>query len=97
MGRLNYILHAKPQIDDRYARVPAGTPIAGSIEFRDLTFTYPTTIAGNGAKSNGAGQSAGPAQHHAERSGGLHAGDCRTHRQRQDDTGGIGRATLGST
>jgi ATP-binding cassette subfamily B multidrug efflux pump len=55
MGRLNYILHAKPQIDDRYARVPAGTPIAGSIEFRDLTFTYPTTIAGNGAKSNGAG------------------------------------------
>jgi ATP-binding cassette, subfamily B, multidrug efflux pump len=55
MSRLNYILHAEPQIDDRYARVPAGAPIAGSIEFRDLTFTYPTTIAGNGAKSNGAG------------------------------------------
>jgi ATP-binding cassette subfamily B multidrug efflux pump len=55
MGRLNYILHAKPQIDDRYARVPVDTAIAGGIEFRDLTFTYPTTIAGNGAKANGAG------------------------------------------
>jgi ATP-binding cassette, subfamily B, multidrug efflux pump len=55
MGRLTYVLHAQPQIDDRYARVPASTKIAGSIEFRDLTFTYPTTIAGNGAKSNGAG------------------------------------------
>lgn len=49
MGRLNYILHAQPQIDDRYAAVPANTPIAGEIEFRNLNFTFPTTIAGNGA------------------------------------------------
>jgi ATP-binding cassette subfamily B multidrug efflux pump len=57
-GRLNYILHAAPQIDDRAAKVPPETPIAGEIEFRNLTFTYPTNLAGNGAnapgKSNGA-------------------------------------------
>jgi ATP-binding cassette, subfamily B, multidrug efflux pump len=45
MGRLNYILNAKPQIDDRYATLPASTPVAGEIEFRDLTFTYPTASA----------------------------------------------------
>jgi len=48
MGRLNYILEAKPQIDDRYATIPKGTRIKGEIEFRNLTFTYPTTISGNG-------------------------------------------------
>jgi ATP-binding cassette, subfamily B, multidrug efflux pump len=48
MGRLNYILEAKPQIDDRYAKVAKDTPIQGEIEFRNLTFTYPTTISGNG-------------------------------------------------
>jgi len=57
-GRLNYILRATPQIDDRAAKVPPETPIAGEIEFRNLTFTYPTNLAGNGAnapgKSNGA-------------------------------------------
>jgi ATP-binding cassette, subfamily B, multidrug efflux pump len=52
MGRLNYILRAQPQIDDRAARVPAGTPVRGEIEFRNLTFTYPTTIAGNGATAS---------------------------------------------
>jgi ATP-binding cassette, subfamily B, multidrug efflux pump len=56
-GRLNYILRATPQIDDRTAQVPLQTPIAGEIEFRNLTFTYPTNLAGNGAnapgKSNG--------------------------------------------
>jgi ATP-binding cassette, subfamily B, multidrug efflux pump len=50
MGRLNYILTAKPQIDDRHAKVPAGTQIDGEIEFRNLTFTYPTAISGNGNK-----------------------------------------------
>jgi ATP-binding cassette subfamily B multidrug efflux pump len=45
MGRLNYILNAKPQIDDREAKIPVTTPLQGSIEFRDLTFTYPTTIS----------------------------------------------------
>ncbi len=58
-GRLNYILRAQPQIDDRGARLPAGTPIKGEIEFRNLTFTYPTNLAGNdagnGASSNGSG------------------------------------------
>jgi len=48
MGRLNYILMAKPQIDDRFAKVPKDEKIRGEIEFRNLTFTYPTTIAGNG-------------------------------------------------
>src|SRR5215472_8296884 len=53
MGRLNYILEAKPQIDDRDARVPAETRIEGDIEFRNLNFTYPTTIASNGANGSG--------------------------------------------
>lgn len=48
MGRLNYILEAQSQIDDRYATVPKATRIDGEIEFRNLTFTYPTTISGNG-------------------------------------------------
>ena len=56
MGRLNYILTAKPQIDDRGARIKNGTRIAGDIEFRNLTFTYPTTMATNGANgANGNG------------------------------------------
>jgi ATP-binding cassette, subfamily B, multidrug efflux pump len=53
MGRLNYILTAKPQIDDRYAKIAMGSPVSGEIEFRNLTFAYPTAISGNG--SNGAG------------------------------------------
>jgi ATP-binding cassette subfamily B protein len=53
MGRLDYILRAKPQIDDRGAKVPASVPVRGEIEFRNLTFTYPTTPTSNG--SNGAG------------------------------------------
>src|SRR5271170_177855 len=44
MGRLNYILTAKPQIDDRYAKIPKGSPISGKIEFRNLNFSYPTKI-----------------------------------------------------
>jgi ATP-binding cassette subfamily B protein len=59
MGRLNYILTAKPNIDDRYAKVPEGTKPLGEIEFRHLNFTYPTNLSGgssNGAtKSNGSG------------------------------------------
>src|SRR3984893_10443554 len=49
MGRLNYILHAQPQIDDRNAVLPANARVAGEIEFRNLTFTFPTNISGNGA------------------------------------------------
>jgi ATP-binding cassette, subfamily B, multidrug efflux pump len=59
MGRLNYILRAQPQIDDRHASVAANAPISGEVEFRNLTFTFPTTISGNGggsaARSNGNG------------------------------------------
>src|SRR5271157_2201791 len=61
MGRLNYILTAKPQIDDRYAKIPKGSPISGEIEFRDLTFAYPTAISGNGNNSsNGPGVESRP-------------------------------------
>ena len=62
MGRLNYILTAKPQIDDRYAKIPKGSPISGEIEFRDLTFAYPTAISGNGsnAGANGHGTDSRP-------------------------------------
>ena len=59
MGRLNYILVAEPNIDDSGAKVPQGTRPYGEIEFRHLTFTYPTTLSGAGsngaAKSNGSG------------------------------------------
>ncbi len=59
VGRLNYILRAQPQIDDRAATIPATTSPHGEIEFRNLTFTYPTNRAGNGAGektgSNGSG------------------------------------------
>jgi ATP-binding cassette, subfamily B, multidrug efflux pump len=49
MGRLNYILRAQPQIDERFVKVSANAPIAGEVEFRNLTFTFPTNISGNGA------------------------------------------------
>ena len=59
MGRLNYILTAKPNIDDRYSKIPEGTKPLGEIEFRHLNFTYPTNLSGTGsngaAKSNGSG------------------------------------------
>jgi ATP-binding cassette subfamily B protein len=60
-GRLNYILRATPQIDDRVANVPPETPIAGEIEFRNLTFTYPTNLAGNGANPSKPGSAGIPA------------------------------------
>jgi ATP-binding cassette, subfamily B, multidrug efflux pump len=59
MGRLNYILRAQPQIDDRHTAVAPNAPIAGEVEFRNLTFTFPTNISGNGAAqgdgTNGSG------------------------------------------
>src|SRR5579871_450523 len=62
MGRLNYILTAQPNIDDRTAKVSAEVTPQGEIEFRNLNFTYPTTLAGgakNGkASTNGAGKHA---------------------------------------
>src|SRR5260221_3329655 len=59
MGRLNYILRVQPQIDDRNAAIDSNTPVVGEVEFRNLTFTFPTNISGNGAgaaaSSNGNG------------------------------------------
>jgi ATP-binding cassette subfamily B multidrug efflux pump len=60
MGRLIYILTARPNIDDRNATVPEGSKPRGEIEFRHLTFTYPTTLSG--ASSNGASKSNGTAK-----------------------------------
>jgi ATP-binding cassette subfamily B protein len=57
MGRLSYILAAKPSIDDSAAKIAPKTKPAGEIEFRNLTFSYPTSLAGNDnkmkAQSNG--------------------------------------------
>ena len=63
MGRLNYILHAQPQIDDRNAAVAANAPLAGEIEFRNLTFTFPTNISGNGAAAAGSSSNGGHGAH----------------------------------
>jgi ATP-binding cassette subfamily B protein len=51
MGRLTYILNAQPNIDDRGAKVPADKELRGEIEFRDLSFTYPTMLFGDGNAS----------------------------------------------
>lgn len=55
MGRLNHILQAEPKIDDREARDirDDGADIRGEIEFRNLTFTFPTPRNGNAAKRDG--------------------------------------------
>jgi len=47
MGRLEHVLTAEPEIDDRGARAPREEEIHGEIEFRHLTFSHPA--AGNGA------------------------------------------------
>jgi ATP-binding cassette subfamily B multidrug efflux pump len=52
MGRLNYILTAEPNINDDTARsssaLASEPDIRGEIEFRNLTFTYPTSGSGDG-------------------------------------------------
>jgi ATP-binding cassette subfamily B multidrug efflux pump len=54
MGRLNYILDSEPNINDASAVLDKGQEIRGEIEFRNLTFTYPTVRSEiDGAKSNG--------------------------------------------
>jgi ATP-binding cassette, subfamily B, multidrug efflux pump len=53
MGRLNYILDSQPGINDAAVR-DESAEIRGEIEFRNLTFTYPTVRSElDGAKSNG--------------------------------------------
>jgi len=47
MNRLNYILEARPSINDAQAGPPAD--IRGDIEFRHLSFTYPTVRNGDAA------------------------------------------------
>src|SRR6202011_2761259 len=63
MGRLTYILNAQPNIDDRDAKVPADKELQGEIEFRDLAFTYPTMLSGDGNPSGSA--SVGPSANNA--------------------------------
>src|SRR5260370_27496068 len=65
MGRRNGSLRAQPQIDDCRASVAANPPIAGEVEFRNLTSTFPTNIAGNGAASSASsnGNAAHPVLH----------------------------------
>jgi ATP-binding cassette subfamily B multidrug efflux pump len=62
MGRLTYILNAQPRIDDHDAKIPASQTVQGEIEFRNLTFTYPTLLSGDGstaaASPNGASSGA---------------------------------------
>jgi ATP-binding cassette, subfamily B, multidrug efflux pump len=64
MGRLNFILTAKPHIDDRAATLPKDSAPLGEIEFRNLTFNYPTTLSGHNG-SNGAGKANGSGGPHA--------------------------------
>jgi ATP-binding cassette, subfamily B, multidrug efflux pump len=54
MGRLNYILDSEPRISDANAVRDIAVEIRGEIEFRKLTFTYPTVRSDtDGTKSNG--------------------------------------------
>jgi ATP-binding cassette subfamily B multidrug efflux pump len=54
MGRLNYILDSEPKISDANVVGNGTGEIRGEIEFRHLTFTYPTVRSDTeGAKSNG--------------------------------------------
>jgi ATP-binding cassette subfamily B multidrug efflux pump len=55
MGRLNYILTARPSIDDSRATVAADCKPEGEIEFRGLTFTYPTALSGDSSKAKANG------------------------------------------
>src|ERR1019366_4514401 len=47
MGRLNYILDSEPKINDSEAARGKFGKIRGEIEFRNMTFTYPTPRSDN--------------------------------------------------
>jgi ATP-binding cassette subfamily B protein len=54
MGRLNYILDSEPKINDAAAVRNKTAELRGEIEFRNLTFTYPTLRSDtDGSKGNG--------------------------------------------
>src|SRR6202030_622702 len=54
MGRLNYILDSEPKINDSGVAQNNPKEIRGEIEFRNLTFTYPTVRnETDGTKGNG--------------------------------------------
>jgi ATP-binding cassette subfamily B protein len=54
MGRLNYILDSEPKINDSVASASL-SEVRGEIDFRNLTFTYPTVRSdADGVKLNGA-------------------------------------------
>jgi ATP-binding cassette, subfamily B, multidrug efflux pump len=59
MARLNYLLDSEPKINDASVTAPKGEEIRGEIEFRHLTFTYPTVRSDTdatkptGASANG--------------------------------------------
>jgi ATP-binding cassette subfamily B multidrug efflux pump len=54
MGRLNYILDSEPKISDANVACNGAREIRGEIEFRHLTFTYPTVRSDtDGVKLNG--------------------------------------------
>jgi ATP-binding cassette, subfamily B, multidrug efflux pump len=46
MGRMNYILKAEPAINNAETRGGDGAELRGEIEFRNLTFAYPTATDG---------------------------------------------------
>ncbi|HEX5412380.1 MAG TPA: ABC transporter ATP-binding protein [Terriglobia bacterium] len=50
MGRLNYILDVESGISDVETQEKPDEPVRGEIEFRNLTFTYPTTRSGRGTQ-----------------------------------------------
>jgi len=52
MGRMNYILDAEPKINDAEVMPGKKPEIRGEIEFRNLTFTYPTPRGDAGAAKN---------------------------------------------
>src|SRR5712692_7820967 len=50
MGRMQHVLDAKPEIDDRAANQAADSTLRGDIEFRNLTFAHPNGAAGHEAR-----------------------------------------------